>query len=322
MSNSIPLRGFGTFQADSSVYPPGTAKKGVLTALKAGYRHIDTAYAYSSGEIEREVGEAIRESGIPREDLFVVTKLHNTFHAPEDVQVGIDFSLRNLGLDYVDLYLMHNPYAYAKGPDFSTLRRPDGSGKPVIDLELSRKYPETWKAMAALIPAGKTPLGVSNFNILKTKRLIEETGIVPTANQVEMNPYFPQFELLDFCKANGIQVIAHCPLGGALSPSVTNREGPGPLEDPVIKSIAIAHGKTAAQIILAWLTGWGICVVPKSADPMRIESNFDMLFPLSKEEGAQIANLVGPRGELGMRNLDNRHHIGFDIFDEHVDQPA
>ncbi|KAI0395802.1 NADP-dependent oxidoreductase domain-containing protein [Xylariaceae sp. FL0594] len=313
---TIPLIGFGTFQADETAYPPGTAKQATLTALKVGYRHIDTAYGYGNGQIEREVGEAIKESGVPREELFVVTKLHNTFHDPLDVEVGLDMSLKNLQLDY-------DPYAYVKGPGYSTVRRPDGSGKPLMDIDLSKRYPDTWKAMAALIPTGKTrQIGLSNFNILKTKRVIDETGIVPAANQVEMNPYFPQFELLDFCRSKNITVIAHCPLGGALAPAVANRQGPGPLADPTIARIAQAHGRTPAQIILAWLVGRGIAVVPKSAAPDRIRSNYDVLFPLTPDEDSSIARLVGDKGEKGVRNLVNHHHVGFDIFDEEHDEPV
>ncbi|KAI1766318.1 NADP-dependent oxidoreductase domain-containing protein [Hypoxylon sp. FL1150] len=323
----IPLRGFGTFQSDPKTYPPGTARDATLTALRVGYRHVDTAYAYGNGQMEREVGEAIRQSGISRSELFIVTKLHNTFHHPEDVEMGLDMSLQNLQLDYVDLFLMHNPYAYAKGPEFSTLRRPDGSGKPLMDLELSRRYPDTWRAMAALVATGKvrfigtSSARLSNFNILKTKRLIQETGILPAANQVEMNPYFPQYDLFEYCVSKNIQVIAHCPLGGALAPEVARRSGGGPLGDDTIKSIADAHGKTPAQIILAWLTGRGIAVVPKSAKPSRIEENFNVLFALTEAENEQISTLMGVRGEKGVRNLANAEHIGFDVFDEEFDQP-
>ncbi|XXH02725.1 hypothetical protein Hte_009110 [Hypoxylon texense] len=331
----VPLRGFGTFQSDPKTYPPGTARDATLAALRVGYRHIDTAYAYGNGQVEREVGEAIRQSGIPRSEL------HNTFHHPDDVETGLDISLRNLQLDYgitpdskrsksflthhatsVDLYLMHNSYAYAKGPEFSTLRRPDGSGKPLMDLELSRRYPDTWKAMAALVVAGKTRfIGLSNFNILKTKRIIHETGILPTANQVEMNPYFPQYDLFEYCASQNIQVIAHCPLGGALAPEVARRVGNGPLGDDTIKSIADAHGRTPAQVILAWMTGRGIAVVPKSAKPSRIKENFDVMFALTDAEKEQISTLMGVRGERGVRNLANAEHIGFDVFDEELDQP-
>ncbi|RYP73392.1 hypothetical protein DL771_003660 [Monosporascus sp. 5C6A] len=178
--------------------------------------------------------------------------------------------------------------------------------------------------MAKLVAKHKTRhIGLSNFNILKIKRVIEETGIVPLANQVEMNPYFPQYELLEFCNANGIQVIAHCPLGGGLAPTVSKRIGDGPLEDP---NHPVHRRSPREQDTCTNHTGMAngrkICVVPKSANASHIRSNFDMLFPLTEAENTQIAGLMGPRGEHGVRNISNENHIGFDVFDEQMDQPV
>ncbi|KMU86790.1 alcohol dehydrogenase [Coccidioides immitis H538.4] len=219
----IPARGLGTFQVDPSLYPEGSVKDSVLHALKIGYRHIDAALAYGWGSVERGIGAAIRASGVPREDVFVVTKLHNCFHAPEDVEVGMNMSLKNLGLGYV-------PYAYTKGENYSTVRKPDG--KPVVDIELSRAFDTTWKAMENLVDQGKAKLiGVSNFSTPKLKRLLSVCRIFPVVNQVELNPYFPQKQLLRFCHEHEIHVTAYGPLGCTPVPYLIGRQTTGPLED-------------------------------------------------------------------------------------------
>ncbi|KAI9695467.1 MAG: hypothetical protein M1836_006455 [Candelina mexicana] len=317
----IPLRGFGTFQVDSQPSSSGTVKQAVLAALQTGYRHIDTASAYGDGQVEKEVGLAVRASGIPREEIFIVTKLSNNFHKPEDVQLALQTSLSNLRLKYVDLYLMHNAYAYVSDDQHKTVRRPDGSGKPLIDIPISKGYPDTFKAMESLVASGLTKsIGVSNFNMLKLKRLIKESGIVPAANQIEMNPYFPQPELVKFCQSYNIRVIAHCPLGGAVAAQVTGRKGNGPLQDHLINYIAVNHQKTAAQVILAWIIGQDICVVPKSNDVKRIQENFDVCFRLSAAEQDLISSITN-RTQPAQRNMVSADHIGFDTFDEDFDQP-
>ncbi|KAK0721188.1 NADP-dependent oxidoreductase domain-containing protein [Apiosordaria backusii] len=156
----LPGRGLGTFQPDPARCPDKSVKQSVLTALKVGYRHIDTSLRYGDGLGEREVGEAIRESGVPREEITVVTKLENVFHAPDDVEVNLDISLKNLGLDYVDIFIMHFPYAYKKTANYSTeLLAPSSTNShllyPVIDIELSRTFDVTWEAMERLVDTGK-----------------------------------------------------------------------------------------------------------------------------------------------------------------------
>ncbi|PLB50109.1 Aldo/keto reductase [Aspergillus steynii IBT 23096] len=323
MLHQIPSLGFGTFQVDLQADPQQAAKDVTLNALKTGYRHIDTAFAYGNGRVERGVGQAIQESGISRSEIFLVSKLHNTFHEPDAVGLGLERTLTNLQVAYVDLYLMHNPFAYSHNERYETLRKEDGSNKPVIDLEMSRRYPDTWKAMYELLATGKVKhIGVSNFNILKLQRLMGETGIVPTANQVEFNPYFPQKKLLSFCQAHGIQLVAHSPLGGAPAPAVVGRESNGPLQDPYVNTLAQKYKCTAAQVILSWILARGACAVPKSKNIDRMIENRNCHIPLEVLEVEQMSNLVGRNEEYAVRNLQPKDHIGFNIYDEELDQPV
>ncbi|EER28504.1 alcohol dehydrogenase, putative [Coccidioides posadasii C735 delta SOWgp] len=340
----IPARGLGTFQVDPSLYPEGSVKDSVLHALKVGYRHIDAALAYGWGSVERDIGAAIRASGVPREDVFVVTKLHNCFHAPEDVEVGMNMSLKNLGLAYVDLYLMHFPYAYTKGENYSTVRKLDGK-QPVVDIELSRAFDTTWKAMENLVDQGKAKLiGVSNFSTPKLKRLLSVCRIFPVVNQVELNPYFPQKTLLRFCHEHEIHVTAYGPLGCTPVPYLIGRKTPGPLEDctvsdqilpglslPAInppfnhstqvKAMAERYSRTPAQIILAHLIMLGVSVIPKSNNLSRISENFDCLVELSPEDHAALGQLMGSNGEKAVRNLETKEYLGFDNFNEEFEEP-
>ncbi|GLA43364.1 hypothetical protein AnigIFM63309_001097 [Aspergillus niger] len=280
---TFPAVGFGTFQGDAG---NGSVKEAVLQALRCGYRHIDTATAYGN---EREVGEAIKESGIPREEIIVTTKLAQTWHRVSDVERALDLSLERLQLNYVDLYLMHFPHAYSPGPDNNTIRHPNG--KPIIDHELSRDYPSTWAAMESLVDKGKAKMiGVSNFNILKLERLLGSARIPPAVNQIELHPYLPQVELVKFCKTNGIHVVAHQPLGGKPVAAVNpNADRPGPLYDP----------DTVRQ--------------------SRMVENLD-LKQLPDKDMETISDLSKEKGEV--RYLDPKNHIGFNIFDERHDQPV
>lgn len=259
---TIPQIGLGTLsiQADttSSDANAETTAEIVGRALSVGYRHIDTAQSYGT---ERGVGMAIAASGIPREDLFITSKLGNGNHEPENVRRSFDKSLENLGLDRLDLFLIHWP--------LPTLY--DGD------------YVSTWKAVAALTDDGRLRhAGVSNFQPEHLERIIAETGIVPAVDQFEQHPYFPNTELRATCAHHGIAAEAYSPLG----------HGGDLLSDPTITAIAEAHGCSAAQIVLRWHIQRRTIVIPKSVRTERMASNLDVLgFELTEEEMARLDGL-------------------------------
>jgi 2,5-diketo-D-gluconate reductase A len=253
----IPQLGFGVFKV-----APGEAERIVSDALEVGYRHIDTAAAYRN---EEEVGRAINASGIPRDEIYVTTKLWNTDHGTQAAFDAIDASLEKLGLDHVDLYLIHWP-------------RPD------LDL-----YVETWLAMEQMKADGRTTsIGVSNFNIPHLERIIAASDTVPAVDQVELHPAFAQRPIREYAKANGIAVEAWGPLGQGKY----DLFGMPPLAD-----IAAAHGVTAAQVVIRWHLQNGIILFPKSSSRERMAQNFDVFgFELTPAEMASIDGL-----DQGMR---------------------
>jgi 2,5-diketo-D-gluconate reductase A len=265
---SIPQIGFGTLRVqpsrDASQPNIDTTAEVVGLALQAGYRHIDTAQAYGT---ERGVGKAIANSGIPREQMYVTSKLANSNHRPDDLRRSFDETMAGLGLDQLDLFLVHWP--------LPTLY--DGD------------YVSTWKAVGGLAAEGRLrTAGVSNFQPAHLDRIIAETGITPAVNQVELHPYFANRAVRAAAARHGIAVEAHSPLG----------HNGQPLTDETITAIAAARRKTAAQVILRWHIQQGTIVIPKSARPERMAENLAVLdFELTAEEIASIDAL--DRGESG-----------------------
>ena len=233
---AIPQFGFGVFQID-----PKDTGAAVSTALEAGYRHIDTAEMYGN---EAEVGEAIARSGLDRREVFVTSKLNNDSHEPDAARAAFDATLKALGFDYIDLFLIHWPLPTRYGGDFVS----------------------TWKTLEDFYREGRArSIGVSNFQPHHLRRLHQETEIIPAVNQVEVYPYFTQDELHAFCAEHQIAVEAWSPLGqGAV------------LDDPVIRSVAQRVGKTPAQVVLRWHLQRGDIVFPKSVTPERIRENVDI----------------------------------------------
>ena len=251
----IPQLGYGVFQI-----PPKETERAVAEALSLGYRHIDTATAYRN---EAAVGEALRASGLERDEYFVTTKCWNEHHGREQAKQACRASLERLALSHIDLYLIHWPV-------------------PAHD-----RYVETWRAFIELQEEGLVrAIGVSNFEPEHLERVIAETGVAPAINQVELHPYFQQADLRREHERLDVATEAWSPLGQGLE-----------LEDRTIVEIAQSHGKTAAQTIIRWHLQIGNVVIPKSATPPRIAENFDVFdFELSDEQLAAIAGLdVGTR---------------------------
>jgi len=256
--DQIPAIGLGTWKSQ-----PGEVEKAVASALRAGYRHIDTALAYGN---EKEVGEGIRASGVPRDQIWLTTKLDNPWH--KRVQEGIDSSLKSLGVDYVDLYLMHWPSS----------TDPDDLSKHLEGWD----FVDTWREMQKLVGTGKVKnIGVSNFAIKNLERLLNDPSckIVPAVNQIEIHPGNPSPKLLAYNASKGIHSTAYSPLGSNDSPLYKNE---------TILSIAKDKGRTPQQVLLVWGIQKGCSVLPKSVTESRIQANFDLDFELTDDEVAKI----------------------------------
>jgi 2,5-diketo-D-gluconate reductase A len=256
---TIPQLGFGVFQID-----PSDTAEAVTTALEAGYRHIDTAQMYGN---EAEVGQAIAKSDIPRDQLWITTKCNNSNHGYDDAQSALDESLQKMGLDHVDLYLIHWPL-------------------PGKDL-----YVDTWKGFEKAQSDGKArTIGVSNFQPHHLDRLLSETETVPAVNQIELHPHMQQAGLRSYHERHGIRTEAWSPIG----------QGRGLLDAPELSEIAQAHGKSPAQVVLRWHVQIGNIVFPKSSTAERIRENYAIFdFELGDDEVETInrmerAERLGP----------------------------
>lgn len=256
-------------------------------AIDQGYRHIDTALFYQN---EVQVGQAIREKiadgTVKREEIFLVTKLWNTYHDPAKVEDGCRISLANLGLDYIDLYLMHTPMGSKyTGDGFANYMPKDADGN--IDFS-DVDYLDTWKAMEQLVGKGLVKsIGVSNFNSEQVERVLNEGSIKPVTNQVECGPTLNQKELTKFCKDRGVTITAYTPLG-RMQPITP--DGPkAAVQDDRVIAIAEKYGKTTAQVILRYLIQLGVMPIPKSANKDRVVQNISIFdFELTADDMAVI----------------------------------
>ncbi|WP_291280185.1 aldo/keto reductase [Galactobacter sp.] len=257
---TIPQLGYGVWQVEDSV-----AEDVVGQALKAGYRHIDTAKAYGN---EAGVGRAIASSGIPRDEIFVTTKLWNTDQGYDQALAAFDASMERLGLETLDCYLIH---------------------WPAPERNLHR---ETWRALVDLQKSGRVrSIGVCNFRANELDEIIEDSGVTPAMLQIETHPYFPQAELIEYAQSHGILHQSWSPLGN----------GSDLLQEPVLAQIGEQLGATPAQVVLAWHRQRGSVVIPKSVTPSRIVENFESLeVHLTEEDMALIDALDrGTEGRLG-----------------------
>lgn len=257
----MPQFGLGVWRAKDGL----EVENAVRCALLEGYRMIDTAAVYQN---ETGVGNGMRSSDVPPDDIFVTTKLWNSDQGTDTVRPALQASLQRLGLDYVDLYLIHWP------------------------MPKKALFLDTWKEFEKLQQEGLVrSIGVSNFKIEHLEELRKHATILPSVNQVELHPYFPQKELRDYCRTYGIQIESWSPIGG---------QGGGLLNEELLHDIAQDHGKTPAQVVIRWHLQHDLVVIPKSVNEQRIKQNFDVFdFELSDDEMAQIDSLengqrIGP----------------------------
>ena len=254
----IPQLGFGVFQI-----PPEDTREATLVALQAGYRHIDTAEMYRN---EAGVGEAVRDSDLSREDVWITSKLNNGFHRPDEARRAMAETLEKLGFDYVDLFLIHWPLPTRYDGDFVS----------------------TWKTLEEFHAQGMAKsIGVSNFQVAHLRRLAETCDVVPAVNQIEVHPYLLNSDVRAYCDEHGIAVEAWSPIAqGAV------------LDDPVIGEIAQRVERTPAQVVLRWHIQRGLIVFPKSVTPERVRENFALFdFLLTDDDLAAIDGL--DKGEAG-----------------------
>ena len=256
----MPALGFGTLIPEAAVTITATRD-----ALDAGFRHFDCAERYGN---EREVGKALQAGlaagAIARNDIFVTTKLWNTNHRPERVEPAFEESLERLGLTYLNLYLIHTPYAFQPGENQDPR---DQNGNVLYDHDVTLL--DTWKALESLVDHGKCgAIGLSDITLADLRPLYESVRIKPAAVQVESHPYLPETELFEFCEEKGIVFLAFAPLGHGMRP--------GLLEDPIISAIAGRVGKTPAQVLLAWAVQRGAAVLTTPRTAARARENFDI----------------------------------------------
>lgn len=257
---SIPQLGFGVFQV-----PPAQTQQTVETAFEVGYRHIDTAQMY---ENEAGVGAAIAAAGLPRDELYITSKLNNGLHEPDAARRSFDESLERLGLDRIDLFLIHWPLPTRYDGDFVS----------------------TWRTLAEFVTEGRAAsVGVSNFQPAHLDRIVDETGVLPAVNQIEVHPYFGNEDARAASHRHGVVVEAWSPIAQGQV-----------LDDPTIAEIAAAHGKTTSQVTLRWHVERGDIVFPKSMHEARMRENFDIFdFTLTPDQVAAISAL--DKGEAGRR---------------------
>jgi diketogulonate reductase-like aldo/keto reductase len=259
-SAAMPALGFGTLIPD-----PIATQQATKVALETGFRVLDTAERYQT---ENQVGNAMQEvfkaGKIRRDEVFVITKLWNTNHRPERVRPAFEASRKKLQIDYVDLYLIHTPFAFQPGDDQDPR---DSSGNVIYDKATTLL--DTWKAMECLVDEGKCKaIGLSDVSLEQVTKIVEVARIKPAVVHVESHPYLPEWELLDYCKKNGIVLQAFAALGHSSEPKL--------LEDPIIGSVARRVNKTPAQVLLAWGIQRGTGILTTSKTPSRIKENFDV----------------------------------------------
>ncbi len=280
----MPIVGLGTWQS-----PHEEVYEAVKTAIEAGYRHIDCAYCYGNEvPVGRAIKDAIAEGKVKREELFIVSKVWLTFFTRERVREGLKRSLTNLGLDYLDLYLIHWPISFAQVDDKIFPANEKG-----LAIDGNVDYLDTWKGMEDVYKDGLVKsIGVSNFNSEQIARVLSNSTVKPVTNQVESHPYLAQKKLLDYCRTKGIPLTAYRPLGNPGSPYNTNPNKKNILEDKLVTKLATKYKKTTGQILIKFQAQRGVVVIPKSVKRDRIIENIQIFdFELTADEITALEKL-------------------------------
>ncbi|XP_077122951.1 aldo-keto reductase family 1 member C1-like isoform X1 [Ranitomeya variabilis] len=299
--NKMPVIGFGTADPEKAKYTKELACESTKVAIDAGYRHIDCAFLYRN---EVQIGQAIRskiaDGTVKREDIFYTGKLWNNNHTPERVRLGLEKSLKDLQLDYMDLFLIHTPVEFKPGDDPFPK---DENGKLIFHNTDIR---ETWKAMEACRDAGLVrSIGVSNFNRRQLELILNMPGLKykPVCNQVECHIFLNQSKLLEFCKSHDIVLVGFCVLGSSRPKGWNYQNFPKVLEDPVLNTVAKKLNRSPAQVALRYLLQRGCVVLAKSFNPERIKENFQVFdFDLSDED---MKSLDGVNKDMRYMNVDS-----------------
>ncbi|WBW74069.1 NADPH-dependent aldo-keto reductase [Schizosaccharomyces osmophilus] len=290
--DKIPALGLGTWQSE-----PNQTREAVKTALQYGYRHIDAAHIYGN---ENEVGDGIKDSGVPRKDIWVTSKLWCNAHTPEAVPVALENSLKELKLDYLDAYLIHWPVAFKTG----TEKFPKNGDNIIFE---NVTIEDTWKAMEKLVASGKVRhIGISNFNEENLDRVLKVASIKPSIHQMELHPFLPQTDFVEKHKKLGIHVTAYSPFGN--QNAIYGTEIPKLIDHKNIKDVAAskATGTSGANVAVSWAIHRGTSVIPKSVNVNRIKNNFQFV-PLSSDEMKEI-------NSIDIRKRFNQSFPGTKVF--------
>ncbi|MFT6205547.1 MAG: alcohol dehydrogenase (NADP+) [Spirosomataceae bacterium] len=291
-NDKMPALGLGTWKSAK-----GEVYEAIRTAIKLGYRHFDCAHLYmNEAEIGEAFADAFKAGDVTREELFVTSKLWNNRHRQEQVRPAFELTIKNLQLDYLDLYLIHWPVVLKDDVNFPE------SGDELVSIE-ETPLSETWKGMIELQKSGDAKhIGVSNFSPKKIQLVWDKTDVKPEVNQVEMHPFMQQKELKSYCDKNGIILTAYAPLGSADRPkNRISEDEPNLFQNETIKKIAADKGTSEAQVMLAWAVNYGVSVIPKSVNEGRLKENL---------AAAEIELATDELNSLSEIDLKNRYVTG------------